>query len=317
MDESNFERSLVSELLIERKRDRLWRNIRFFIWIAIILILILLYSSLMYSFKKPFDANGQPNTDQSYVALVRLDGEILSDKDLSAEKVIPELNRAFCDKKAKGVILLINSPGGSAVQSSIIHDKILELKNKYHKKVIVVGEDLLASGAYLIATAADEIYVNRDTITGSIGVVMSGFGFVGSLEKLGVQRRLFTAGANKARLDPFEPLNPSDVQKIKSVLTQAHANFIHDVEMGRKGKLNGSAKELFSGDFWTGEKAVQLGLADGTGNLWDVMQKQFDVHYYVDYTTRPSFFQSLLSGVETSISKNLVPHADLQARMGV
>jgi len=183
--------------------------------------------------------------------------------------------------------------------------------------VIVVGEDLLASGAYLIATAADEIYVNRDTITGSIGVVMSGFGFVGSLEKLGVQRRLFTAGANKARLDPFEPLNPSDVQKIKSVLTQAHANFIHDVEMGRKGKLNGSAKELFSGDFWTGEKAVQLGLADGTGNLWDVMQKQFDVHYYVDYTTRPSFFQSLLSGVETSISKNLVPHADLQARMGV
>src|SRR3989339_507036 len=223
MDESNFERSLVSELLIERKRDRLWRNIRFFIWIAIILILILLYSSLMYSFKKPFDANGQPNTDQSYVALVRLDGEILSDKDLSAEKVIPELNRAFCDKKAKGVILLINSPGGSAVQSSIIHDKILELKNKYHKKVIVVGEDLLASGAYLIATAADEIYVNRDTITGSIGVVMSGFGFVGSLEKLGVQRRLFTAGANKARLDPFEPLNPSDVQKIKSVLTQAHA----------------------------------------------------------------------------------------------
>ncbi len=232
----------------------------------------------------------------------------MPDSDFSAEKILPQLNDAFADSTSKGVVLLINSPGGSPVQASIIHDKILSLKQQYKKKVIVVAEDTLASGSYLVATAADKIFVNADTLTGSIGVIMEGFGANEAMAKLGIQRRVFTAGENKDRLDPFEPLKPEDVAKVKVVLDQVHQNFINDVLTGRQGKLKGDQNQLFSGDFWSGEQAVKLGLADDTLTMWDAMQQEFNTRYYRDYSVKPSLLNALISGVGTQLHLGFSQH---------
>ena len=245
-------------------------------------------------------------TDKNYVALVRLSGTISAKDSFSAAKVIPELTRAFKDKNAKGVVLLINSPGGSPVQASLIHAKILQLKEKYHKEVIVVGEDTLASGAYLVASAADKIFVNKDTVTGSIGVIMEGFGFEDAMAKVGITRRVFTAGTNKDRLDPFVALKPEDKAKIKTVLDAVHQDFINDVEQGRKGKLNGDSTELFSGDFWTGTQAVKLGLADATATPWVAMQETFGTTHYRDYSPEPSFFENMMRNVSMRLPLGLM-----------
>lgn len=293
-DNISLEKELVNSLLSDRRRERVWRNIRFVVYACILLG----YLSL---FLPKLNVAGDLKKEKPYVSLVRLNGEIDPTGDFSARKVIPQLTAAFMDKRAKGVILLINSPGGSPVQASIIHDKIEQLKTKYHKTVIVMGEDLLASGAYLISTAADKIYVNDDTVTGSIGVIMDGFGFSDLMHKIGIDRRVFTAGDNKDRMDPFLPMNPADKAKLKIVLDDVHQNFIDDVEAGRKGKLNGDPKELFSGDFWTGQEAVKLGLVDGTGNLWDVAKKEFNVQRYKDYSRQPGLLEILLRGASESL----------------
>jgi protease-4 len=169
----------------------------------------------------------------------------------------------------------------------------VKLKQKYNKKVIVVGEDLLASGAYFVAVSGDKIYVNPNTITGSIGVIMEGFGLNGVIQKLGVERRVITAGANKDRLDQFMPQSPADIQKIQSVIDEVHTNFSDAVIKGRQGKLQGDLKEMFSGDFWTGQTAVKLGLADGLGNVWDVMQNEFHVSHLKNYSGSGSILRSL------------------------
>lgn len=290
---------IAKALLADRKRERFWRNFRFFVWFLLFIIVIgLIFWS---HFTKTNELNSKP-----YVSLVRLRGIIMAGQHVSVKKVIPQLNKAFQDKQAKGVVLLINSPGGSAVQASIIHDKIIQLKHKYNKKVVVVAEDMLASGAYLIATAADKIYVNRDTITGSIGVIMSGFGFTDAIKKLGITRRVFTAGENKDRLDPFAPMTAQDKIKIKTILAQAHQNFINDVLEGRRGKLRGNKSELFSGDFWLGQTAAKLGLVDGTADLWTVLREQFDVSHYKEYQIRPSLLQMLIRGVDTELHLGLI-----------
>ena len=199
-DHPTLEKQLVKSLLMDRKRDRRWRNIRFFIMIS----LIIFYASLLFSRPSQDVDEDNFNPKKPYVSFLELNGEITAEKSFSANRVIPELTRAFGDKHSLGVVLAIDSPGGSPVQASIIHDKILYLKHKYpDKKVVVVATDALASGAYLVSTAADKIYVNEDTLTGSIGVIMSGFGFADAIKKLGVTRRLMTAGINKARLDAF------------------------------------------------------------------------------------------------------------------
>lgn len=294
-DKSTLEFQLVQSLLSEQKSTRRWKNIRFFAWFLLILGIVLI------SFTPKNSNNGNGDTSGPYVSLIRLNGTIMPGNSFSARQVIPELTRAFKDKDSKGVVLLINSPGGSPVQSSIIHDKILQLKEKYHKEVIVVAEDMLASGAYLVSTAADKIYVNKDTVTGSIGVIMEGFGFENAMAKLGITRRVFTAGSNKDRLDPFVTMKPEDKIKIQKVLDAVHQDFINDVMTGRKGKLNGDATELFSGDFWTGTQAVKLGLADGTANIWDAMDETFGTTHYKDFSSRPPFWQDVMKDVSTKL----------------
>lgn len=300
-DTSTLESKLIQNLLSEQRATRRWKNARFFVWVILFLIMILISWS-------PFsdkDQNGVPYHGKPYVSLVRLNGEIAASESFSADKTIPELNRAFRDKNAKGVVLFINSPGGSPVQASMIHDKIVQLKKKYNKEVIVVATDSLASGAYLVATAADKIFVNKDTVTGSIGVIMEGFGFTDAMSKVGVTRRVFTAGDNKDRLDPFMPLKPQDQAKINAILIAVHQDFINDVEAGRAGKLQGDPKELFSGDFWTGTQAVQLGLVDGTANLWEAMEETFGTTHYRDYSPRPGLWESVVRDMSTQLNLGL------------
>ncbi len=300
-----IEKDIMDGLIRDRRNERRWRNIRFIGWMFILLV----YAVLIFG---PSNSGGSKSSyrGHDYVSLIRLNGVIMPGQAFSASKVLPQLNAAFRDEKSKGVVLLINSPGGSPVQASIIHDRILYLKNKYHKKVTVVGEDALASGAYLVATAADKIYVNRDTLTGSIGVIMSGFGFEGAIEKLGITRRVFTAGLNKDRLDPFKQLTPADVAKVKIVLDDVHKDFINDVVQGRGKRLQGSRAELFSGDFWSGSEAAKLGLVDGTANLWTVLQQQYGVQYYRDYTPQGNLFAELLKGAETQLDLHLMYQGD-------
>lgn len=278
---------LTQDLLKERRSDRIWKTIRSMAWLLLFAYIVV---NIIHALKSETPT---PLSHKKYAAFIRLDGMIAPGRDFSAEQVVPALHDAFADKKAEGVIIDINSPGGTPVQASIIHDAILAYKKQYHKKVIVVGEDLLTSGAYFIAVAADKIYVNPNTLTGSIGVVMKGFGFVDLMKKAGVERRVYVAGNNKDRLDPFLPQTPEDLAKINEVMSEVHQNFIDAVIEGRKGKLHADASTLFNGDFWSGQSALKLGLVDGIGNLLDVSQAEFKTTDFYDYSTGSTFFKKL------------------------
>jgi protease-4 len=230
-----------------------------------------------------------------YVNLIKLKGAIDATKSFSADKVIPQLQKAFEDESAKGVIININSGGGSPVQSSLIHNEIIRLKNKYKKKVVIVGEDALASGAYYVAVSADKIYVNSNTATGSIGVVMEGYGVADVAKKLGVEHRVYTAGANKRRLDAFLPEKKEDLDKVKESLTDMHDDFMKAVSTGRNGKLKTEMRaEIFSGDWWVGVRAKEMGLVDELGGIQDVMEKEFQVSRFKD-CTESSFLSGLFN----------------------
>lgn len=226
-----------------------------------------------------------------HVAVVRLHGTIGPDAAISARKANRAITEAFKDKQAKGVLLLINSPGGTPVQSSLIHDQILRLRKKHPKtKVVVVGEDMLTSGAYFIASAADKIYVNRSTIVGSIGVIMRSFGFTDLMDKLGVERRVLTAGKHKSQLDPFSPLTPEMKEKTAHVLNTVHQHFIEAVREGRGARLK-ETPELFSGDYWVGQEALDLGLVDGFGSLESVLEEEFKTTRFREYEAPKSLLE--------------------------
>src|SRR3990167_4365613 len=294
MNANDISSHLTAELLKEKRSDRLWRNIRFVAWFALICFLLF----------KLFN-NGAPSATagghEKYVALIRLDGMIAPDREFSAENIVPILQKAFSDKRASGVVIDINSPGGTPVQASIIHDAILYYKKKYNKKVIVVGEDMLTSGAYYVAVAADQIYVNPNTLTGSIGVIMKGFGFVDLMKKLGVERRVYMTGNDKDRLDPFMPQTEGDLIKIREVMGEVQANFALAVVTGRKNKLHGTPEELFTGDFWSGQTAVKLGLVDHLGNLMDATQKEFNTTEFKEYGGKPAFLKMLSGQFSSSL----------------
>lgn len=295
MNANDISSHLATELLKEKRSDRRWRNIRSAAWFLLITFILF---KLFYIGPRTTYTAADKSTP---VALIRLDGMIAPDREVSGENIIPLLAKAFSDKNTSGVILDINSPGGTPVQAAMIHDAIITYKKKYHKKVIVVGEDMLTSGAYYIAVAADKIYVNPNTITGSIGVIMKGFGFVELMKKIGVERRVYIAGDNKDRLDPFLPQTAADLKKIRDVMGEVKANFALAVSEGRKGKLHASSEQLFTGDFWSGTSAVKLGLVDGTGNLLDVMQTEFKTTKYKEFGGTPAFMKLLTGQVSSSL----------------
>lgn len=282
----NVSETLVRDILKDRRAERRWKNIRSIAW----LLLIAFMSFSLFQLFSSRPSVPTINSKGKYVALIRLDGMIAPGRNFSAEAIIPLIEDALADKNSSGLILDINSPGGTPVQSSIIHDAVLMLKKKHNKKIVVVGEDLLTSGAYFIAVAADKIYVNPNSITGSIGVIMKGFGFVDLIKKVGVERRVYAVGQNKDRLDPFLPQNPEDLKKIQTVMNDVYNNFMQAVVEGRKGKLTGTPEELFSGDFWSGQMALKLGLVDGLGNLMDVMDKEFKTDNFKEFSNIPSLF---------------------------
>src|SRR5205085_7721927 len=211
-------------------------------------------------------------------------GEIASGGDASAEAVTAAMRAAFEDGGAQGIVLLINSPGGSPVQAGIIYDEIKRLKAKYKKPVYAVVEESCASAAYYLASATDRIFVDKASIVGSIGVLMDGFGFTGLMEKLGVERRLLTAGENKGFLDPFSPQTERHRQHAQQMLDVVHRQFIDVVKTGRGKRLKADMPELFSGLFWTGQQAVDLGLADQLGSLDFVAREVIKAEELVDYT---------------------------------
>ncbi len=295
MNVNDISSHLATELLKEKRADRRWRNFRFVAWFAMICF-------VMFRLLNNGPTVTSLNSSKSkYVSLVRLDGMIAPGKDFSGELAIPVLRRAFEDKNALGVVIAIDSPGGTPVQASMIHDAILAYKKKFNKKVIVVGEDMLTSGAYFVAVAADKIYVNPSTLTGSIGVIVKGFGFVDLIQKLGIERRVYTSVADKDRLDPFLPQTESDTAKIKEVMSDVQANFAQAVVDGRKGKLLGTPEILFTGDFWSGQAALKLGLVDGLGNLMDVTEKEFNTSEFHEYGGTPAFLKMLSGSFSSSL----------------
>ncbi|RJG01405.1 S49 family peptidase [Noviherbaspirillum sedimenti] len=230
-----------------------------------------------------------------HTALIEIDGAITGGGGSGdADSVIPALNRAFADAGSVGVILRINSPGGSPVQAGMINDEITRLRAEYPKKPLyVVVDEMCASGGYYIAAAASKIFVNKASIVGSIGVLMDGFGFTGLMDKLGVERRLLTAGSNKGFLDPFSPQNDAQQVYAKDMLEEIHQQFIEVVRAGR-GKRLKETPETFSGLFWSGSKAVELGLADGFGTVDTVARDELKVEDIVDYTEHEGLSERVL-----------------------
>ena len=276
---ASTEREAIEKLLAEHIREqRLHR--RWGIFFKLSALLVVLVVLLVFA---DFDG-GDSHASAPHTALVEIDGEIAAGTIASAQNVNAALNRAFDDQNSVGVILRINSPGGSPVQAGMINDEISRLRKKYPKKPVhVVVEEMCASGGYYIAVAADRIYVNQASIVGSIGVLMDGFGFTGLMGKLGVERRLMTAGENKAMLDPYSEANARHKAFAQTMLNEIHQQFIEAVRKGR-GKRLKETPDMFSGLFWNGARSVELGLADGLGTVDSVARdviKQADV---VDYT---------------------------------
>ena len=214
------------------------------------------------------------------VAMVRLAGVIAAGgsplkRGLNLDSVDTVLKKAFGMRRIKAVILVINSPGGSPVQSALIGARIRQLAKKHDVPVLAFCEDVAASGGYWLATAADEIYANDASVIGSIGVISAGFGFPLALEKLGVERRVYTSGKSKSMLDPFRPEKEEDVQYLKALQSDIHQTFIDQVKKRRGSRLDAPEDELFSGQFWTGVKARELGLVDGLGTMHDVLSDRF------------------------------------------
>lgn len=247
-------------------------------------------------------------SDGKHTALIYLQGTIEAGGEASAEKVNLALQSAFEDKGTAGVVLRINSPGGSPVQSGIIYDEIRRLRAKYPEThLYVVVEDLCASGGYYIAAAADKIFVDKASIVGSIGVLMNGFGFTGTMDKLGVERRLLTAGDNKGFLDPFSPQDAKQKEHARLLLGEIHQQFIEVVRKGR-GKRLKETPELFSGLMWTGSQSIQLGLADDFGTVDSVARDIIKAEKVLDYSVKENIAERFAKRLGADMAKNLLLH---------
>ncbi len=281
-DEKDILSQLAFASLTEQRRARRWNIFFKGLFAAYFFVLIF----MLYL---PGATKDVGKASKEHTAIIDIEGVISSSSEASADNIISGLRSAFKAEKSKAVILRINSPGGSPVQAGYINDEIYRLKKKYpKKKVYAVIVDICASGGYYIAAAADEIYADKASMVGSIGVLMNGFGFVDAMKKLGVERRLYTAGAHKGFLDPFSKANPEDVKHVQGLLKNIHQQFINTVRKGRGDRLKENDK-LFSGLVWSGEESVKLGLVDGLASSSYVAREIVKVENLVDYTPRPNF----------------------------
>ena len=296
----NWERATLEKLamatLIEQRQARRWRNGIRIAW--------LVFVALLVGFG--WERGGSPaDVSKPHTAVIEIKGEIASGGEASAELVISSMRSAFEDAGTQGLVLLINSPGGSPVQAGIINDEIRRLKAKYKKPVYAVVEETCASAAYYIAVAADKIYVDKASVVGSIGVLMDGFGFTGLMDKLGVERRLMTAGENKGFLDPFSPQTEKQRAFAQTMLDQIHQQFIAAVKAGRGARLK-ETPETFSGLFWTGQQAIEMGLADQLASLDFVAREVIKAEELVDYTRRDNVAERLVKRFGASIGEGSV-----------
>jgi len=296
LDQSVIER-LAQDVLAERRRSRRWSI--FFRSVAAVLAGLFLIAVLALG------GFGQKVCLDRCTAVVRVDGEIAERGRASASNVISGLRQAFEYPQVKGVIVAIDSPGGSPVQAGQIYDELRRLRAKHpDKPAVAVVQDMAASGGYYIAAGADQIYVDKASLVGSIGVIMQGFGFSGAIDKLGIERRVITSGERKGFLDPFRPLQPADEQHIRGILDEVHGQFVKAVRDGRGAKLKESP-ELFSGLVWTGARAIELGLADALGSVDSVAREVIKAEEVVDFTLEESLPDRVARRLGTTIARHI------------
>jgi protease-4 len=294
-----WERELVTRLasaaLKEQRRARLWGiffKLLGFAYVSLILVLAL-------------DWKGAEVSGKKHTAMVEVNGLIAPGAGASAEKITAALQAAFKDKNTQGVVVRINSPGGSPVQAQAIYDEMRRLRKKHPETPLyAVVEDVCASGGYFVAVGADRIYVGKASIVGSIGVLMNGFGFTGLMDKLGIERRLITAGENKGMLDPFSPLADKDKEHIQTMMSDIHQQFIGVVREGRGKRLKDSP-EIFSGLIWTGARSVDLGLADGFGSLEYVAREVVKAEDIRDFTITEGIAEKLARRFGAALASTL------------
>jgi protease-4 len=302
-DNGKWERDLIERLataaLTEQRRARRWG--------IFFKLLTFGYITLLIVMAMDWKGGDGMTSGKKHTAMVEVSGTIAAGGDASAERVIRSLQAAFKDKNTQGVVVLINSPGGSPVQAQTIYDEMKRLRKKYpDTPLYAVVEDICASGGYFVAVGADRIYVSKSSLVGSIGVLMNGFGFTGLMDKVGVERRLITAGENKAMLDPFSPLEEKHRDYALALAKDIHEQFIGVVREGR-GKRLKDAPDLFSGLIWTGQKSVELGLADGLGSLEYVAREVVKAEDIVDFTSKENlaekFAKRFGAGAATALAE--------------
>ncbi|WP_295461771.1 signal peptide peptidase SppA [uncultured Pseudomonas sp.] len=298
--------SLIEKTMLasvqEQRRARRWGIFFKLLTFAYLILMLVLFTPLLSLGKK-----GGVTESGAHTALIELKGVIADDEKASADNVVTALRKAFDDSNTRGVVLRINSPGGSPVQSGYIYDEIKRLRGLHPDiKLYAVITDLGASGAYYVASAADAIYADKASLVGSIGVTAASFGFVGTMEKLGVERRVYTSGEHKAFLDPFQPQKPEETRFWQQVLDTTHQQFIDSVKKGRGDRLKVEGHpELFSGLVWSGEQALSLGLIDGLGSASYVARDVVKEERLVDYTQEDSPFDRFAKRLGASVAERL------------
>lgn len=297
---ARWERDLLERLafasLTEQRRSRRWGIFfKLFFTAYLVLILVIVQS----------DSWSGKALKTNHTALIDVEGVIGADSLANADNVISGLRAAFENKSTQGIVLRANSPGGSPVQAGYINDEIRRLRAKYPKTPLyaVIG-DVCASGCYYVVAAADKIYADKASVVGSIGVLMSGFGFVDSMKKVGVERRLLTAGEHKGFLDPFGPVKPAEAKHAQQMLGEIHRQFIETVRQGR-GKALKESRDMFSGLFWTGEEAVKMGLVDSLGGASYVAREVIGAEEIVDYTYRENVFDRFARRLGTAMAQTI------------
>lgn len=308
-----WERRLIERVVLEAQTER--RRARR--WGVLLKLLTLGYLFTLLWLLLPAEIAEKVKQTSAHTALVDLSGIIAPELKASADRVVKGLRAAFEDEQTRGVILRINSPGGSPVQAGQINDEIRRLRKKYPKiPLYAVVTDICASGGYYAAVAADQIYVDKASILGSIGVLMNGFGFEEALGKLGIERRLLTAGEHKGILDPFSPFPETERRYVQGVLEQLHQQFIRVVKEGRGERLKGG-EELFSGLFWSGEEGVALGLADGLGSAGYVARELIGAEEVVDFTQKRDLWDDLAERLGAGAAETLARLTGLGPLPGV